>query len=121
MAIVELVFFAVTSTPSIGPSSAEVTCPVKAACDGARLPVWPKPGRVRKATLPAIIRMTKKNRVRIDTSMPFDEPENGHVTEHLWSRTLSVISTVASAGRDSGLEKSVSLFRPEKHGAHSLY
>jgi len=27
--------------------------------------------------------MTKKNRVRIDTSMPFDEPENGHVTEHL--------------------------------------
>src|SRR5712671_4871689 len=27
--------------------------------------------------------MTKKNRVRIYTSMPFDEPESGQVTEHL--------------------------------------
>jgi hypothetical protein len=28
--IVEPVFFALTSTPSIGPSSADVTCPVNA-------------------------------------------------------------------------------------------
>jgi len=65
--------------------------------------------------------MTKKSRIRIDTSMPFDEPESGHVREHLWSRTLSVISTVASAGRDFVLKKSVSFFRPKKHGAQSLY
>src|SRR6202035_3422579 len=78
MAIVEFVFFAVTSTPSIGPSSAEVTCPVNAAGAEARLAVWASPGWVSKTTPAATVRTSRK--LRIDTSVVFDVRKCGQVT-----------------------------------------
>src|SRR5262249_11702686 len=53
--MVELCFLALTSTPSMGPSSAEVTCPVNAGADCASAPVdnsaW-----MRRPNIPAPVK-----------------------------------------------------------------
>src|SRR5260370_42591197 len=53
--MVELCFLALTSTPSMGPSSAEVTCPANAGADCASAPV-DNPASTRRPNTPALVK-----------------------------------------------------------------